>query len=488
MKKVLILILVLFVPIFFLDFYTDAQVYSYIGRLIVEGGVPYVDAWDHKGISLYFINALGYGLLGFKSFVGIRILELLLIILSFTRFFKFARRNFTLESAFIASVFGLFTLKYFFDAGNMTEEYGAIFSLLSVLLLMKKHPKMLDFAIVGAFFIINFTIRANLIGLWVAIFLVYVVRLILKKDAIKTILLNFLKMGVGALAVVVLLGVYLWSTDSYQEFIDAAFTFNFSYTEGSSFTGILSTMTKSMIRYRLSVLIAVAWLLSLIRFYKDKNRFLELLLLFWIPIELYFSNMSDRMYAHYYLMWMPLVMLSILIILSEVRKKFAVSQVKLMIGSFLVFAVLYYVPTYMTFKDWKTIVQGKHRTERHDAGLYISENYKDDTLLIWGNDCDLYNYSQKSSPITFFYQSTFKYDTKLIREKITDFNEQLIEKKPTLIIDAKRNGLLQLDMSNTDKVSREQVRNLQSFIGFVSANYALKEQKFGLDFYVLKDE
>ena len=88
MKKLFILILILlFFPILFLRFQTDADVYAYMGRLLVNGYIPYIDGWDHKGISLYFINAIGY-LLGFKSIIGIKISEVFLISYSFLTFYN----------------------------------------------------------------------------------------------------------------------------------------------------------------------------------------------------------------------------------------------------------------------------------------------------------------------------------------------------------------------------------------------------------------
>jgi len=38
----------------------DSAIYQYIGYLVTIGKVPYVDAFDHKGLLLYFINAIGY--------------------------------------------------------------------------------------------------------------------------------------------------------------------------------------------------------------------------------------------------------------------------------------------------------------------------------------------------------------------------------------------------------------------------------------------
>ena len=40
--------------------FNDSAIYQYIGYLVTTGRTPYVDAFDHKGLYLYFINAIGY--------------------------------------------------------------------------------------------------------------------------------------------------------------------------------------------------------------------------------------------------------------------------------------------------------------------------------------------------------------------------------------------------------------------------------------------
>jgi hypothetical protein len=488
MKKLfLLVILVLFVPYLFISFGTDANVYSYMGKLVFDGGVPYVDGWDHKGISLYLINAIGYGAFGFKSFIGIRILELLLILIVFLRYFKDASQHFSKLIALISGIFGLFTMKYFFDGGNMTEEYGLLFALLSALLLLKKQVKTLDYALVGAFFILNFTIRANLIAFWVALFFVYILQLLLKQKSFKEILLSFLKMGYGAAAISLILFVYMWITGSFSAFIDAAFTFNFSYSSATPDSGsTLSSLIGSMKRYHLSILLVIGFLVSLMRFFKDKNRFLELLLILWIPIELYFSNISHRMYAHYFLMWVPLIMLSVAVTLQEVKERFQVSNAKTIVASVLLFAVCFYIPSYMTLLDYKKLIASNEPSKSEIIVEHIKTNYPDHSLLVWGNSCDIYNQTNKQSPITYFYHSVFKYDTELTREMIQEFTDQVIKKRPELIVDAKRNGMLALDVSNESETDAGQKNNFGRFLQHVADYYVVKEEKEGWVFYELR--
>jgi hypothetical protein len=490
MKKLfLVAILIPFLPSLFIGFQTDGNVYAYMGKLIADGGIPYVDGWDHKGISLYLINALGYGVFGFKSFLGIRILELLLITIAFLQFFNHWKKNSSALIAWIAGIFGIFTLRYFFDDGNLTEEYALILSLLSALFLLKKNIKTIHYALVGGFFIICLTLRANLIAFWIALFFAYIVQLLLKQKTFKEVVLSFLKMGYGAVAVSLILYVYMTIVGNFDEFIEAAFTFNFSYADSKpSDHSTLATIIEVMKKYHLSVILVIGFLLSLVRFFKDRSRFLELLLIIWIPIELYLGNISDRMYAHYFMMWVPLIMMSMVIILHELTERFQLSKVKIMGVCTLLFVACYYVPSYMILREYQQVLQSKEPSKSELIAEHIKANYSDQSLLIWGNNSDIYNELKIQSPINFFYHSIFKYDTELVRDMIDDFTQQIAEKRPQLIVDAKRNGMLTLNGANASTIDSGQQKNFAEFLKLLSSNYSLKEEKLGVAFYELKEK
>lgn len=485
MKRVFILlILVLFVPILFFSFYTDAHVYAYMGRLLANGYIPYVDGWDHKGIFMYFINAAGY-LLGFKSIVGIRILELILIFYSFSKIYHLLSEKYTKLIAFVSVVFGLFTMKYFFDGGNLTEEYGAIFTLISISLLLKEKIRTIDYAIIGALFVVNFTIRANLISFWVALFLLYLAKMLLRRISIKEFLITILKMGYGGATVVLSLLIYFISTNSLQAFYDAAFTFNFSYSEATVATTI-KTVFFSMKKYHLSLILVVGFLICIKRSLRNKTGILEPLLIIWIPIELYFSNVSNRLYSHYFLMWVPLLVLSSSVILSEVKERFSFSNKKIIIGTSLVFVGLYYVPSYMALMDWNRVLLKPAISNDKRISDYVKENYENESLVVFGNASEIYNNNNKKSPTTFFYQSIFKYNTDLIKEMTSKFSKEILQSQPALIIDTKRNGMLYLDESNDSLIDSGQKNNLKEFVSIIKSQYVLSEQKYGADFYTLK--
>ena len=67
---------------------TDSTVFLYIGRLILHGGIPYRDAFDHKGPLVYLLDAAG---LAIHGVFGVWLLELLFLTVSTVFAYKTAR-------------------------------------------------------------------------------------------------------------------------------------------------------------------------------------------------------------------------------------------------------------------------------------------------------------------------------------------------------------------------------------------------------------
>ncbi|WP_125967699.1 hypothetical protein [Bifidobacterium samirii] len=55
----------------------DSDIFALAGRIWADGGLPYVDYWDHKGPLIFLANAVGYVLTG--STVGVLIVDAILI-------------------------------------------------------------------------------------------------------------------------------------------------------------------------------------------------------------------------------------------------------------------------------------------------------------------------------------------------------------------------------------------------------------------------
>ncbi len=87
---ILLGIAVLGLPIVALPFGRDQAIFAVVGKIIVEGGVPYRDALDLKPPGIHLVYALGYLLSG-REFWGPRLLDLLSILTAVTALFLLLR-------------------------------------------------------------------------------------------------------------------------------------------------------------------------------------------------------------------------------------------------------------------------------------------------------------------------------------------------------------------------------------------------------------
>lgn len=60
----------------FYDSPSDASIFRYVGWRIAEGGNPFLEAWDHKGPIIFYLNALGFAL--FQHTIGVAFVYLCL--------------------------------------------------------------------------------------------------------------------------------------------------------------------------------------------------------------------------------------------------------------------------------------------------------------------------------------------------------------------------------------------------------------------------
>ena len=316
-----------------------------------------------------------------------------------------------------------------------------------------------------------------------ALFLAKTFNAIRKKDILKKAILPFSKMAIGIGVYTVLLGIYFLITNSFLEFYDAAFAYNFSYSK-LSVGGVLESIITSTRRYEISLVMILGMLIATISFLKKRINFVGLLLLFWIPIELYFSNMSGKLFAHYYMMWIPIIVLSTAYILDYFNIKKVQKEKQWILLGITIF-LFFQIPVFSTLKSYKSFLFSKENKTKVIAS-YIHSNFKDNTILIWGNYSSIYNLIQKKAVVPYFYQTFFKVKNNVTRAIIKDFTQKFIKNPPGLLIDTKTPSLLFLDQSNRDKIDNYQKENLQAYFNFVHQNYRLKETIEGVDFYVKK--
>ena len=68
--------------------YVDSSVFNYVARVILNGGMPYRDTFDHKGPLIYLIDALGQLI---HESLGLWFIELITIFFIFLLAYKTAK-------------------------------------------------------------------------------------------------------------------------------------------------------------------------------------------------------------------------------------------------------------------------------------------------------------------------------------------------------------------------------------------------------------
>ena len=117
------------------SFMGDSAVFVYVAKVILSGGMPYRDTFDHKGPLIYLFDALG---LLIDNRVGIWIVEFTVIFITFLFAYKIARflKCSQLLSCVVITI-GFFVLLYYFQGGNLTEEYASVFITVSLYYFLK---------------------------------------------------------------------------------------------------------------------------------------------------------------------------------------------------------------------------------------------------------------------------------------------------------------------------------------------------------------
>ena len=161
----------------------DSGVFLYIGKQILAGEKPYLDIWDHKGPALYLINVIGV-LIDPDTQWGVWLIETVLILIAALISFFLCREVFNKKVAFLSTIFWLafFTL---IRKPNLSENYYLFVQVLILFMLLiaeKKRASKLEYYVIGLLSAFGFLLRPNLIGLPLAVGVIWLVHLINGKN------------------------------------------------------------------------------------------------------------------------------------------------------------------------------------------------------------------------------------------------------------------------------------------------------------------
>lgn len=436
--------------------FTDSSVFLYIGKMMKNGFVPYLDLFDHKGLLLYFYELFAW-CISDKSYIGLWILELLNMFFASLAILKVSK---LFSNRIIVNYTTLILVLFIcgsncWEGGNLTEEYALPWILFSLYVFFKyfitKDFKIYEIVFLGVAFIAVLMLRVNMIALW-AIFIPLVLFVLIfdkKWNDLSRSIVGFL---IGVLIGMIPFAIYLISTESIDGMIKYYIMFNLGY---SGQVNSLSSRIDTAIWF-VSVLGYMSFVPLLFVLILRHDRYMLYNLLFML-VSLVMVNMSGYQYAHYAIIVLPTIIIPLTSALDLVMnyvenyifKKNTYNYSKSL--SIALSLVLIYLICYPYGFNFKKDILGIGITKDSDSIIvkYITDNSdKEDDVLILGNRCQYYLESDRKTNNRFFYQSPpVNYNEELLNEFFTE----LEDKKPDLIIVDKQQLYMNVFGQNLEK-------------------------------------
>jgi 4-amino-4-deoxy-L-arabinose transferase-like glycosyltransferase len=427
----------------------DSGVFLYIGQRILEGQVPYRDAWDHKPPLIFFINALGLFLVR-DSWWGVWLLELIFLTGTVFLAFSLLERNLNRTAAIFGSV--VFLLGYITfglaEGGNFTEEYGLVFQFLALGLFataeLKDHWGIYGF-LIGVTAGICFLLKQSLVGIWLAI-IIYLVISRLQTRQWKKLVIELALVLAGAAAVLLIPLVYFGINQALGDFWQAAFLYNFRYAS-ATFASRLEALKNGLQLTFFSgiiVIIAISWIAGWVFVLRHKeeaigldrgSRALLIVALLSLPLEFVLASLPGRLESHYFLAWLPTFTL-LAGFFPALWWGFVRKKKQNLLGMWILLLAMSLFPLLVLAKQGSSLIQSTPSNSVRLSEYIQKTTSPDDTVLIWGAEAAVNFVTRRISPSRYVYQYPLLKPGFHSPAMAAEFLGDVRDARPRLIIDA----------------------------------------------------
>lgn len=459
--------------------YTDSSVFRYVAQVMQNGGVPYRDAFDHKGPLLFFINYWG-AKISFEH--GVWFLEFAFLFFTMIAAYKLARLFLSHRMALLPIAFVYVLMKYYFEGGNLTEEYALLFISLSIYIFadyfLFGKISILRLVLCGASFACVVLLRANMISVWLVFCPMVAIQCIRKKEYSR--ILNFLAFFLlGAMAIFLPTLVYFLRHDAVKDFIESYFIFNMKYSANGNWKDRILSMKKFAITLHF-IVACIAILLCIKNSKTKENKFFNIGYSVFLFSALFFTAMSGRQYGHYYMAMLPPLVYPFSCFIGALFNKdvfkFNIRGKTYFAESCFCFVVILFILCLLILSLGMNFSKDKNEDLKKIIFLIKENTNADEKIIVFGNENIVYLESRRLAASKYSYQVPIG----IIEPKIMDdFIFEIESALPKVAVVDKYN-----DHDFVEKVNRFLQENEYEEIGEVE-RYAIfmracSEQSFPL--------
>ena len=489
----------------------DSGFFMFTGRELLHGKELYTQIWDSKGPMIFFVNALGFWLGGGTRW-GLWFLELILLVIGFGLAYSVLNKHWGHPAALFGIISGAFAFATIFGNGNTVEEYSLFFALLSLYFydkgLSTQNHRLSDL-IIGASLMASFHFRANNIGIEIIIIILIIINA-WKVSGFKSTWPRIGWLFLGTLLVNLPIFLYFYLHGTLNEMFEASILYNFTYSQVYGSNSFLIRIINDSLLPGLVYFKGWSYVFGLgylgciyyaIRGWRqNKVDPLVALTLFSFPFEVILSAISGRRLEHYFINWIPTIILS-----SGILFKFAEeyllskdliqtikSKAKPYATAFVLILIvaIYWEDIFTQSKVlYKYIKYPEQKMEFVSrTAKYISENTNpDDKVLVIGGQCGINLMSNRSSIDGALFYPLINNSPIGIRLQ-EEYYKNLKEQRPVLIVDGFALYPWHLPAVDPENRAKQKItsplsQNTDEVLNYVWENYHLEYEVEGYSIY-----
>jgi Dolichyl-phosphate-mannose-protein mannosyltransferase len=421
----------------------DSGIFLYTGWRILQGELPYRDAWDHKPPVIYYIDALG---LVSGSTWGIWLLELCSLFISSLFCFLLVRTGFgALPGLFSTGLLmlGLFPL---LQGGNLTAEYAL--PLQWFCLWLARSADRDDFRSIRGFSIgiltgMMFFTRPNTIGVGLAIMLYLIVQRWLAGQK-RRLTGELLAIAAGGMLVSLMVFGYFYAQNILGDFWEAVFRYNTFYSAVglrqrliSLVIGLGGLASSGLLPLAfLGYSVALAWQVYRQSEIPSAGRVLVAILLIDLPLELVLAFLPGYAHPHYLISVLPALVCLAGFVLWLMLDQLTRIQAPGWTQSLYTVAALAFFGWFSMGNSLQTWLELRRWSDDSLAKYILQNTTPQESVLVWSKEGGINYQAKRRSPTRYVYLSPLYTPGFASPERITEFLDELLRDPPKMILDA----------------------------------------------------
>lgn len=413
----------------------DSGYYLYTGQQILRGKIPYLDFWESKPPAIFYLNALGLWL-GRGTRWGVWTLEFFSLALAAALGFDGMRRRWSALAATLATFTWLIGLNAVLDGGNLTEEYALPLTFLAFWAFLRgqenpaarRYPFLLGLAFAG-----GFLLRANNSASALAGVLTWGLLALQTRD-FRALAQRLFWSGLAVLLALGGVALAFALGGNLRALLEAALLFNFSIQKESQ--GIAPVFLSGLTQIGIPAGFGLLGLAAL-AFSAARRQPLSIFLFIAFPLEIAFSAISGRGYAHYLMLWLPALAWLAAALFDSLPGLTRPARAWLLPALFLLTLSL----TPQTFSAYRQIFtrlafeRQKGVELDHPLAAYLRQKTTPaDFVLVWGGRLAFNFFARRESPSAILFYPLLA-DSPLAAGLADRFYAELTARPPALIVD-----------------------------------------------------